>query len=231
MNKKGGNTLIVFKKDIFMIKTLIFIGIIASTIMYMGDLFLYYSKEEYDKSITYHSLNKIMSSISTYRIMSAVSKTRIRIGALSGVLAGFLGAVASFHIYYLMDAKYQVLGLIISLIWMFSFVVGGTFHSHWFYFSLMKDLNEKTFKVIEGFVEILRKITYISYTIANALLFIVILFQMIKIPIYMLVVTPAVLFYLLLILRKLPQPYYLMIVGGWGNIPFIIYYAVLFFVV
>ncbi len=124
-----------------------------------------------------------------------------------------------------MGDGYEFLGLVISFIWMFSFMVGGVFHSHWFYLSLINEVDSKTFKVIEGFIEVLRKITYVAYTIANALLFIAIVVQMIKIPIFMIVCTPAVLFDLLIILRKLPQPYYLLLVGGWGNIPLIIYYV------
>ncbi len=214
-----------------MTRILLLIGVLASSIMYIGDLLLYYSKDEYDKKIGYRSLNKIMSSVSTYKIMGGISKRRTRMGALLGVFAGFLGAIASFHIYTLMDSEYKSLGLTISLIWMLSFMVGGTFHSHWFYFSFINELDDKVFKLVEDYVEILRKITYVAYTLGNALLFIVILFQIIKIPIYALIVTPAALFYLLIILIKLPQPYYLAIVGGWGNIPFIIYYVTLCFII
>ncbi len=215
-----------------MIKVLLILGLLASTIMYFGDLLFYFSPRDYNKSEDRQPLNKIMCSTATYKIMAELSTNRIAAGSLLGVFAGFFGAISSFHIYLLICDGYETFGIILSLIWMFSFVIGDVFHSHWFYLSLINEVEEKTFDVMKNFVELLRKITYVAYTIGNGLLLLAVVFQIINIPIYMLIFTPAILFYSLILLRKLPQPYYLLVVGGWGNIPFIIYYgSLLLFVV
>ncbi len=72
-----------------MIRVLVIVGALASMMMYIGDLLLYFSAGEYNKSTDKQPLNKIMSTVSTYKVMSELSKTRIAAGSLLGVFAGF----------------------------------------------------------------------------------------------------------------------------------------------
>ncbi len=203
-------------------RILIYAGLFGSVLMYAGDLLLYFSTEECNKNSGVDRL---------YEIMSKLPKYRIRFGALLGVFAAFLGAIGGFHIYELVNEKYQLLGLITSLLWMFAFIAGGVFHSHWYYFRLIDEINGRSFEEIERNVELLKKIAYTGFALATGLLFFMILFHVINLPLFMLFLTPGFLFILLPLLEKLSQPYYLLIVGGWGNLPFIIYYLALIVIV
>ncbi len=201
-----------------MLKILLTIGLLGSFIMYLGDIFLYFANKEINRKDPYPSI---------YAIMKELPATRLKIGGILGLFASFLGSIGAFHIYYLSENA-KPFALATSLVLMFSFIAGGMYHSHWPYFGLMaKTENEEAFNATHDYIYNIRHITYIAFALANLLLVAIILIGWTTLPQIAVLITPIAIYALLPLLRKLPQPYYVLIVHGWGNLPFVIYYTLL----
>ncbi len=204
-------------------KLLISIGILASLVMYLGDMLLYFTTEKFDL--------KDYKDEFIFEIMGKNSDKRLIFGGLCGILSAFLGAIGAFHLYYLFEGNLYW-GLALSLCFAFVYIAGGAYHSHWTYLGILgKFKNKQIIDAVMPYMLILKNITVISLLLSNALIILAILLGYTSLPIYTVFITPVFWYALILLMRKLPQPYFLLISGGWGNLVFVFYYISLLIIV
>ena len=96
-------------------------GLIGSLLMFMGDMVLYYSKEDYTSDGT---LNPIIA------IMKKESRPRLYAGGIIGPLAAFIYCIGYCHLVLIMDEQYQIFGWACFFINSLGIICGGAYHSH-----------------------------------------------------------------------------------------------------
>lgn len=196
----------------------LWIGLLGALLMYSGDMLLYFSKEEYRPDGTKQPLVTIMKKL---------PEQRLKAGGVVGPIAAFLYCIGFSHLLFLFDEKHQVIAWAAFLCLCLGIILGGTYHSHWSYIGLMaKQEDEKALEIVFDFSSILSKLLYLFEAIGFVLMVVGIIFNWTLYPRYFCVLTPGVLMLLLPLLRKLPQPFYMAIVGGWSNLISVIYYLV-----
>lgn len=200
----------------------ILIGILGSTLMYLGDMLLYFSRDGYNPHNPVESL---------FSIMSRIKKIRLYAGGMLGPFAGFLCALGSLHVFTMSDNSQFELGFFITCINALGAVVGGAYHVQCAYIGITGRLSDT-----EAFHETIRflKIQKIGLIIIMGLggigISLYIALGCTLAPQWVALFTPAVLVLLLPMLRKIPGPIGIAIAGGWFNLVYIIYYLVLLFV-
>lgn len=110
-----------------MLNTILLIGLSGAILMFIGDMVLYYSKDDY---VADGTLNPIID------IMKTESRTRLYIGGLIGPVAAFLYCIGYYHLVLVMNEQYQILGWVCFLINCLGIICGGVYHSHCAYFGL-----------------------------------------------------------------------------------------------
>lgn len=84
-----------------MLNTFLLVGLSGSILMFIGDMVLYYSKDDY---VADGTLNPIID------IMKTESRTRLYIGGIIGPVAAFLYCIGYYHLVLVMNEQYQILG-------------------------------------------------------------------------------------------------------------------------
>ena len=84
-----------------MLNTILLIGLSGAILMFIGDMALYYSKEDY---VADGTLNPIID------IMKTESRTRLYVGGIMGPVAAFLYCIGYYHLVLVMNEQYQILG-------------------------------------------------------------------------------------------------------------------------
>ncbi len=191
------------------------IGILAGILMYLGDMFLYFTTdyiESFQKDIV--------------QVMRDVSIRRLQIGGLLGPGSAFLYMIVFYHIYLMIKPEYEKTAKFLFALLVFGIIYGAAFHSH---FAIMgftsKFHNMELLELIEGFSIMTVAFMFIVDTIAYLLLVYLILTKKTFYPRWIALFSPIVLFSLSGLVRLLPQPWMVIIAGGWNNIIFIIFFT------
>lgn len=195
----------------------LFIGLLGAMLMFIGDMTLYYSKDDY---VTDGTLWPVIG------IMKNVSKGRLYCGALIGPIAAFAYCVGYYHIVQMMT-DHLWLGWIGFLTCSLGIIIGGAFHSHWVYFGRLGRIDDRP--ALDEVLAFCRVINMISYTIIGVgfcIILIAVACGFTIFPRWMALFSPGVLFLLLPFLRKLPKGLHIIICGGWSNLIAVIYYAI-----
>lgn len=195
---------------------LLWIGLFGALLMFCGDMLLYFSSEKYERDGTQKPLINIMKKMPAWRIKA---------GGFIGPIAAFFYCIGFYHLTYLFDANHKIIAWIAFLCLCAGIIMGGAYHSHWPYIGLMaRNEDRKAVDIVLEFSKSLSTVLYLFEGIGFLLLIVGVLLGWTPYPIYFLLLTPGFLMLLLPILRKLPQPFYMCIVGGWSNLISVIYY-------
>ena len=122
--------------------TCILIGLLGSITMFMGDMFLYYDRKDYDNK------NKVNSII---EIMKKLGTKRLYLGGILGPLGSFLYLLGSYHMVLASQEKFLKLAWILFLINSFGIIFGGAYHlqfgqgSLWWVFKIFKISSQVSF--------------------------------------------------------------------------------------
>ncbi|MCR4561863.1 MAG: hypothetical protein K5694_01465 [Bacilli bacterium] len=196
------------------------IGLIGSLLMYVGDMTLYFDKNDYDSKDKWNSM---------FEIMGRVDKRRFYIGGLLGPLTAFLYALSFYHI-ILMTTNQNVLPLswISFLISVCGIFFGGAYHLEYALLGLLvKDGHLEAAKKILKFVNVQGIIVTVTAGAGTIIMFILIVAGWTVFPQWMGAINPLVLFMLLPLWKRLPRGlFHMLVCGGWSNLPFVIYYLV-----
>ena len=98
----------------------IWIGLLGSFLMFLGDMILYYDPNDYDGNDTINSIIGIMKSVSIKRLYT---------GGLLGPICAFIYCIGFYHIVLGMQEKYLNLAWFVFLINIFGMILGGLSHS------------------------------------------------------------------------------------------------------
>lgn len=199
-----------------MLNSLLWLGLCGATLMFCGDMLLYFSTEEYQPDGTQRPLINIMKKVPAWRL---------KVGGFVGPLAAFLYCVGFYHLIEVFDERYKAIAWGTFLCLCVGIIAGGAYHSHWPYIGLMAQAEQmKAVDIVLEFSKKLSTVLYLFQGIGYVLMLVGCVCGWTVYPRWFAVFTPGVLFLLLPFLRKLPQPFYLCVVGGWSNLISVIYY-------
>lgn len=191
-------------------------GLLGALLMFCGDMLLYFSTEEYHPDGTQRPLIDIMKKIPVWRLKA---------GGFVGPIAAFFYCIGFGHLLLLFDEIHQEIAWAACLCLCAGIIMGGAYHSHWPYIGLMAKTDEqKAIDIVLKFSKNLSMVLYLLQGIGFLLLIVGVVMGWTAYPLFFVVFTPGFLFLLLPLLKKLPQPFYLCIVGGWSNLISVIYY-------
>lgn len=186
--------------------------------MFIGDMTLYYNKEDYTSD---GSMTPIIN------IMKAESRTRLYIGGLIGPIASVLYVIGFYHLVLIMDAQHQLFGWIGFAINCVGIIYGGAYHSHYAYLGLLGRYDsEESMSELHKYMYVQKLITFGFFTVGFLAIALFIGFSWTVFPQWMVLFSPGVIFALLPIVRKLPKGIHIIIYGGWTNLISVIYYSV-----
>ena len=194
----------------------ILVGILASFLMFLGDMTLYYDSNDYDGKDT---INNIIG------IMKNVSIKRLYIGGLLGPICAFIYCIGFYHIVLGIDEKFLNFGWFVFLLNVLGMILGGTYHIQCAYLGLLSRYeNKEAFDEFLRFLKFQAKIVFTTMALANILTALVILFGLTIFPRWQALFTPIFLLIFTPIADRLPKGLHMIIRGGWFNLIYFIYY-------
>lgn len=201
-----------------MMLTTLIIGLLGAILMFCGDMTLYYDPKDYQNDGTLEPIINIMKTL---------PKKRVMLGGLLGPIAAFLYCIGFYHIVIMTEENYVFLAMISFLCNSLGIIAGGAYHSHCAYLGLLgDDAYREALNIVEKYFQKIAIILYGGEGIGMLILIILIILGKTMLPLWMVVVSPGVLFLLKPLVRKLPKGLHMVISGGYSNLIFILYYAV-----
>ena len=194
----------------------ILIGLLASFLMFLGDMILYYDSNDYDGKDT---INNIIG------IMKNVSIKRLYIGGLLGPICAFIYCIGFYHIVLGIDEKFLNFGWFVFLLNVLGMILGGTYHIQCAYLGLLSRYENKgAFDEFLRFLKFQAKIVFTTMALANILMALIDLFGFTAFPRWQALFTPIFLLIFTPIVDRLPKGLHMIVRGGWLNIIYFIYY-------
>ena len=191
------------------------IGIFASLLMFSGDMFLYFTKKDFKN---YNALRT--------QIMRDMPLWRLTLGGYIGPFAAFFYAIAFLQISLIVHEQYKILGFIISGLFVLGVIVGGAYHSHYTYLGIISKTGDKTvFNDVLKTANLLGVIYMLPLSLGAVLLSVLIMLGKTIFPFWFVFFSPAVTVSLMIPWRYLPQPFRVILYGGWSNLLCFIYFA------
>lgn len=193
--------------------------------MYIGDMLLYGSRKKFPPYLE-GDFAKIQF------LLQQSSARQIFIGGIIGPLAATLYIFGFLHIPALALPQFHTIAWLLFGLFALSYVFGGAYHMAWIFLGDVAQLNDE-----KQWTSILNRFSQIKLIVFGILFFSTFLLSLfvlgggLGISLWYTCVTPMVLLLLLPALRKIPQPIGIWFWGGWANLVFAIYYAVLLFTI
>lgn len=191
------------------------IGILGAILMYVGDMLLYYTNEPIA-----NFEDEILP------IMSKVSFTRLTLGGLLGPLCASMYLVGYYQIFLAIKPNHKKMAMIVFALLGVAIFFGGTFHAH---FASMGFASHFNHSAILDEIQAYAITTYFVMLLLNLIGFVLlaylILFKKTPYPKWIVLCTPLVLIWFSNVVQLLPQPFKMIIAGGWSNITAIIFFA------
>lgn len=194
----------------------IWIGLLGSFFMFLGDMTLYYDPNDYDGKDT---INNIVG------IMKNVSIKRLYIGGLLGPICAFIYCIGFYHIVLGMQENYLNIGWSVFLINVFGMILGGAYHMQCAYLGLLsRHENKGAFDEFLKFLKFQAIVVFVTMGLANIGIAILILGGFTVFPRWQVLFTPIFLLLLTPLTGRLPKGLHMIIRGGWYNLIYFIYY-------
>ena len=194
----------------------IWIGLLGSFLMFLGDMILYYDSKDYDGKDTINSIIGIMKSVSIKRLYT---------GGLLGPICAFIYCIGFYHIVLATQEKYLNLAWFVFLINIFGMILGGAYHIQCAYLGLLSRYENKgAFDEFLKFLKFQAKIVFGIMASANIAITLIILFGLTIFPRWQALFTPIFLLIFTPLAERLPKGIHMIIRGGWFNLIYFIYY-------
>ncbi len=191
------------------------IGIIASSLMYTGDMLLYF---------TTSPIQNFEAEI--VQIMANIPQERLIIGGLLGPISAFLYIIGFYHIYLLIKLNNKIAKVFFGLLCL-GIIYGGAFHTHFTLLGLISEFNNaELLQVAEEYTILNLYFMFFPSLIAYSLLAYLIITKRTFYPRWVVLFSPIILFWLSGVMQHLPQPLMILIAGGWSNMIFIIFFSI-----
>lgn len=192
------------------------IGFIGACFMYTGDMFLYFTNEpilNFEEEIV--------------GVMGDVSQNRLIVGGLLAPVSTLLYMIGFYHIYLLIKPANGRTAAVIFILLCFGILYGGAFHSHFTFLGFISSFeNAELLQMAENYSILNFNFMFIPSLIAYICFAYLVITKKTFHPRWMIVFTPIVLFWFAGAMRLLPQPFMMLIAGGWYNIVFVIFFSI-----
>lgn len=193
------------------------LGLIAAITMFLGDMCLYFDKDDY---IDKDGVNGIIN------IMKKVPATRLYLGGILGPISAFIYCIGFYHILFITKENYGLIAWILYFINCIGIIYGGAYHSHCAYLGLLfRHGNNASCDEFMNYLKVQAKMLYAFMIPASLGQTLMILFGITKFPFWIVIFSPFILMMLTPLIGKLPKGFHMIIRGGWTNFVYIIYYA------
>lgn len=194
-------------------------GMIGSLLMYVGDMFLYFFKEEIKGTYATKQIIETMTRFSYKRIM---------IGSLLAIPACIFNCIGILHLNTIAISRVHARnGMLLLLVF---FISGAIYHSQFMYYGILNRFNHTSDldDAYKKYMHLLKNLVFGMYAASFLYLAFMIGFCKTILPWWYVFFTPLLVFLWIKVLKKLKQPLYMLLVGGWGNLPIVIYYGAVF---
>lgn len=194
-------------------------GLIGATGMFLGDMLLYFTKGAY----------KMDGTLKPYAdIMKDMSDKRLIIGGTLGPVCSFLYACGFLHLAFITTEPMQFLGIILCFVLSFALIIGGAYHGQWTMLGFASKYGNETMvdKAIQSLM-LLANIYTLPYFLGCLGIAAIIVLGWTDLPRWFIIFSPAVTLFLNFIWMKVPQPFRVVLFGGWYNLVFVLYYCAL----
>lgn len=200
------------------ITTFLLIGLSASLLMFAGDMLLYFTTGPYEVT-----KNRNMTPI--VEIMSAVPDWRLRLGGIIGPVAAFFHCIGFYHLILLISSEYRPMAVGIACLFGLGIIVGGVYHSQCSYLGLIgKTGNSDALEQVEQNLKYMALLVFALPAVSCLLLVFCILAGHTTAPQALVLFTPVPVFFLRYLWRLLPQPFKIVLYGGWSSLIYAVYY-------
>jgi hypothetical protein len=192
------------------------LAIIGATIMFIGDMLLYFTSSP---------VNNFQKEIIS--IMGNISPTRLIIGGAIGPLATGLYIIGYYQIYLAIKPTYKKIAKVIFAVLSFGIIYGGSFHAFFPILGFMSSTgSEEALILAESYSITIFNLMFIPSLLAYLMLTYLILTRKTYYPRWIVFVSPFILFWLSPLVQQLPQPFMMVVAGGWSNLIFILFFSV-----
>ncbi len=190
-------------------------GVAGAFLMFSGDMLLYFTPGEYNPA------GGLMEYV---RIMAALPAFRIMLGGFLGPVAAFVYCIGFVQLYYAIKPTHSRFARIMIGALGLSYFIGGAYHAQ--FGSLALAVAGGGIHAAENmapYVELMLYGMIAVVAMVMLVLTVMILTKRTYYPRWFVLLTPAVLIWLPR--NMLPQPFRIVISGGYFNIMFIIFFA------
>ena len=189
---------------------ILLIGFSGAMLMFLGDMTLYYDKNDYEHDGTLNPIIEIMKRISTGRLYT---------GGILGPVSAFLYCIGYYHLVLIVNERYAAIGRILFLINCLGIICGGTYHSHCANLGLIgrHDDNAALEEVLH-FLDVQKAVAFGIQGVGFVGMALMIVLGKTVLPRWMILVTPLTLILMTPLVRKLPKGLHMVICGGWTNL-------------
>lgn len=192
------------------------LGLLASLIMFAGDMFLYFTPQPI------HNFEQELMGV-----LGSISSNRLMVGGLLGPLAAFLYCLGFYQIYLATKPAYKTIAGIIWGLLSFGIVYGGAFHAHFAHLGFVSAFGDKALiDLAETYTIWHFYIMFFPSLVAYLMLAYLIISQKTNYPRWFVLFSPIVLFWLAEPVRSLPQPFMIVVAGGWSNLIFVLFFSI-----
>ncbi|MFC5045617.1 DUF6796 family protein [Aquimarina hainanensis] len=191
------------------------LGILGTLLMFSGDMFLYYTTEDF------------MLETELIEVLGNIDHDRLTIGGMLGPLAAVLYFIGFYQIYMAIKPHNKTIARIIFGLYCLAMSFGGAFHSQFTYLGLVSYSEDSNLlKIVQDKIMLFYAAAVIPTLIASILFAVMILIKKTNYPRWMVLCTPIVLFPIFNLVQLLPQPYMVVVAGGWSNHIYLIFFSV-----
>ena len=207
-----------------MLLTTLWIGLAGALLMFVGDMLLYYTPEDFacgPKSSAEERINAIID------VMKELPAGRVMAGGMIGPIAAFLYCIGFYHIVLMTNEQTYTLAMAAFLLSCFGIIIGGAYHSHCAYLGLLGDDGGRN--ALNAAMKYFQKMPLILYA-GEGIGFLLLIFLIVTgktvLPRWIFLLSPGMLFLLKPAVSRLPKGARVIISGGWMNLISVIYYSV-----
>lgn len=193
------------------------VGLAAAILMFCGDMLLYFTTDKFEMDGTFAPYIRIMKKLPGWRL---------KLGGLLGPVAAFFYCIGYWHIILAAAGDVKTPAAIAALICCLGSIVGGAYHSQFTYFGLLgKKEDQAGLAAVSKNVTLLSRVSLSLIAVGLVILGVLVVMGKTCYPPWFVVLTPAVTYFLSFLWGRLPQPFRIVLMGGWYNLIFVIFFG------
>ncbi|MDO4789678.1 MAG: hypothetical protein Q3998_01800 [Porphyromonas sp.] len=193
-----------------------YIGLLGSLIMFTGDMLLYFTTEPFN-DISKEFLPS----------MGSVPPARMYAGGLVGPLAAFCLMIGFYHLYLSVKVPRKTVAKLMLLLLSVAIVMGGAYHALFPTFGVVaRQGHPELVPLLFEYAKCLGLGLAISIGLGWLIFCYLVLRKQTIYPRWIIVATPLISLWFGILWEHLPQPFLIVIAGGWNSLVLTIFFAV-----